>query len=42
MYIEKKKEIWLSHMTKVPSPEEKNTSDNTKTAPKTSITQRLE
>ena len=40
---EKKKEILLSPMTKAPTPTEKSKkqSDNTKTPPKTSITQRL-
>ena len=40
---EKKEEIWLSPMTKAPTPTEKFTKqrDNTKTPPKTSITQRL-
>ena len=39
----KKKEIWLSPMTKAPTPTEKSNliSDNTKTPPKTSIAQRL-
>ena len=43
IYIEKKKEIWLSPMTKTPSTTEKSKKqrDNTKTPPKTSITQRL-
>ena len=45
MYLqkEKKKEIWLSPMTKAPKPTEKSKKqvDNTKTPPKTSITQRL-
>ena len=40
---EKKKEIWLSPMTKAPTPIEKSKKqrDNTKTPPKSSITQRL-
>ena len=40
---EKKEEIWLSPMTKAPTPTEKSKKqrDNTKTPPKTSITQRL-
>ena len=39
---EKKKEIWLSHMTKTPIPTEiQKQIDNTKTPSKTSITQRL-
>ena len=40
---EKKEEIWLSLMTKAPTPTEKSKKqrDNTKTPPKTSITQRL-
>ena len=40
---EKKEEIWLSSMAKAPIPTEnpKTQSDNTKTPPKTSITQRL-
>ena len=39
----KKEEIWLSPMTKAPTPIEKSKkqSDNIKTPPKTSITQRL-
>ena len=39
---EKKEEIWLIPMTKAPTPTEKSKkqSDNTKTPPKTSITQR--
>ena len=39
---EKKEEIWLSPMTKAPIPTEKfkKQRDNTKTPPKTSITQR--
>ena len=39
----KKEEIWLSPMTKAPTPIEKSKKqrDNTKTQPKTSITQRL-
>ena len=43
-YKEKKEEIWLSPMTKAPTPKEKSKkeSDNTKTPPKTSITQRLQ
>ena len=38
-----KEEIWLSFMTKVPTPTEKSKKqrDNTKTPPKTSIIQRL-
>ena len=42
-YQEKKEEIWLSPMTKAPTPTEKSKKqcDNTKTPPKTSITQRL-
>ena len=40
---EKKKEIWLSPMTKAPTPTEKSKRqrDNTKKPPNTSITQRL-
>ena len=40
---EKKEEIWLSPMTKSPTPTEKSKKqrDNTKTPPKTSITQWL-
>ena len=40
---EKKEEIWLSPMTKAPTSTEKSKKqcDNTKTPPKTSITQRL-
>ena len=40
---EKKEEIWLSPMTKPLHPQKKSKtqSDNTKTPPKTSITQRL-
>ena len=40
---EKKEEIWLSPITKAPTPTEKSKKkrDNTKTPPKTSITQRL-
>ena len=39
----KKEEIWLSPMTKAPTPTEKSKKqrDNTKSPPKTSITQRL-
>ena len=43
--LEEKKEIWLSPMTKAPIPTEnkkKTQSDNTKTPPKTSITQWLQ
>ena len=42
-FKEKKEEIWLSPMTKAPTPIEKskNQGDNIKTPPKTSITQRL-
>ena len=41
---EKKEEIWLSPMTKAPTPNEKSKKqrDNTKTPQKTSITQRLQ
>ena len=40
---ERKEEIWLSPMTKSPTPTEKSKKqlDNTKTPPKTSITQWL-
>ena len=40
----KKEEIWLSPMTKAPTPTEKSKKqrENTKTPPKTSITQRLQ
>ena len=43
LYLEKKEEIWLSPMTKAPIPTEmsKGQRDNTKTSPKSSITQRL-
>ena len=42
-FVDKKEEIWLSPMTKAPTPTEKSKKqrDNTKTPPKTSITQRL-
>ena len=42
-YQVKKEEIWLGPMTKAHSPTEKSKKqrDNTKTPPKTSITQRL-
>ena len=41
--VEKKEEIWLSPMTKAPTPTEKlkKQRDNIKTPPKTSITQQL-
>ena len=41
--LEKKEEIWPSPMTKAPTSTEKlkKKRDNTKTSPKTSITQRL-
>ena len=43
MYIEKKEEIWLSPVTKTPTPTEqsKKQRDNIKTPPKTLITQLL-
>ena len=44
MLQEKKEEIWFSPMTKAPTPTKqkfKKQRDNTKTPPKTSITQRL-
>ena len=42
-FKEKKEAIWLSHMTKAPTPIEKSRKerDNTKMPPKASITQRL-
>ena len=42
-FIEKKEEIWLSPMTKTPTPAEmpKGQSDNTNNAKRSSITQRL-
>ena len=43
MWQVKKEEIWISPMTKGPTPTEKSKKqrDNTNTPPKTSITQRL-